>query len=89
MTKEAIFNKHISTESNITSFCYLNAMDEYAKQQAIAFQVWVSDNYKEIVPKYSHHEYIENKVYYTHEDLLNGKRYTPEQLYDIFLKQNK
>ncbi len=44
MTKEAILNKHDTSNKYIEQTCrpeLFSAMDEYAKQQAIAFGEWI------------------------------------------------
>jgi hypothetical protein len=52
------------------------AMDEYAKQQSIAFMNWKEDNY--IVKQYVG-EWLWNVL---------GKHYNDEQLYNLFLNKD-
>ncbi len=81
-TKEEIFHKHYDVKSQGLSDVYA-AMDEYAKQQAIAFAEWTDEN---------GYTRIDNGASVRWESWsdLSGK--TTEQLYAQFIEhqsQNK
>lgn len=84
MTKKEILNKHIVSpeylDDNIVDgyrTSVENAMDEYAKEKAIAFGEWVDIN----AIRNGEHEWKYSGDNYT-------KKYTTEQLYEIFNQQN-
>jgi hypothetical protein len=58
-------------------------MDDYAKQQAIAFDKWKVENGWEwsTAKWYSHREVFWVQIPY-------GEYLTPEQLYDLFIEAN-
>lgn len=79
MTKEEILNKHDSSRKYIEQTCrpeLFSAMDEYAKQQAIAYSEWY--NSIGYLPK------VKNK-----EDHKPGENYmkSHEELYEDFIEQ--
>lgn len=80
MTKEEIFNKHsfsaVGAISTSKHFC-LSAMDEYAKQQAIAFHQWTQDNKYELCWDAAY-----NRLY---TDTANNW-YSPEYIYNKFIE---
>jgi hypothetical protein len=89
MNKEAILTNHGEAweYSNQLQVCPLveahNAMDEYAKQQAIAFGIWI---HKEGWVQSSDNLVTDNLWY--HED--NDETYlTTQQLHDLFIEHQK
>jgi hypothetical protein len=78
MTKEAIIEKHKSVESRRSDFGgynfeYLNktsagqAMDEYAKQQAIAFARFINNRFNPHGDNYLSKNTTDDVVYFTDE----------------------
>ena len=58
----------------------LKAMDEYAKQECIGFDMWQMKNYW---------QYNVVEGFYFRWDIKIEERATPEQLYDKFLKSKE
>lgn len=84
MTKDEIFNKHsfsaIGAISPSKDFC-LKAMDEYAKQQTIAFDVWKREN--------KWFSFENNGYWYQIFEVGTSRSHklTTEQLYNQFIEQ--
>jgi hypothetical protein len=79
MTKEEILDKY----GRLISGPALQAMEEYAKQQAIAFGIWI---HKEGWVQSSDNLVTDNLWY--HED--NDETYlTTQQLHDLFIEHQK
>lgn len=89
MSKEEILEKAHPDKSYLTppTVNYqtsYKAMDEYAKQQAIAFQIWVQT---EATPEgYSYTPNTDTWDVYG-EKPRHTKEYTTEELYQLFLNQ--
>lgn len=90
MTPEEILNKHDSSQKYIEQTCrpeLFAAMDEYAKQQAIAFDEWRIEN--------RWFSFEQGHYYHTfeHPTSMSDKEYnknyvkTREQLYSQFIEQ--
>jgi len=88
MTKEEIVDKHIGLWSiknpDYIHNSYLEAMDEWAKQESIAFAEWVSNN------QWNFLQWGATKGSGWHK----GQQYkvpaiTTEQLYSLFKQQSK
>lgn len=79
MTKEEILDKHHNLNLgmlSITEKQIQSAMDDYAKQEAIAFAEWISTHELDFQPA-SDGRFIG----------LDMVTITPEQLYSLFLEQ--
>lgn len=93
MTKEEILNKHDTSARYIEQTCrpeLFAAMDEFAKQQAIAFDQWkVENRWFSFENGYWHYTFeqgtsMSEKTYNKHY------RKTPDELYALFIEnQNK
>lgn len=85
MTKESIFKDlwsklYIPETANIEVPVYA-AMDEYAKQQSIAFGKWLSSGEMVLEPS----AWVPGDWYSDKDD----RNYTTEQLYDIFISKQQ
>lgn len=82
MTKEEILNKNVAgwrlafTDKGHNAA--MNAMDEYAKQQAVAFANYIHFNYQ---PE------TETGYWYDQHDLRNQYPITTEWIYNQFIEQ--
>ena len=85
MTKEEILDKHHNLNLGMLSITEKQiqaAMDDYAKQEAIAFRKWMEDG------KWNLHMGFSTPTYYQ-EPPTTGKHtfFAIEQLYSLFLEQ--
>lgn len=81
MTKEEILNKHDSSRKYIEQTCrpeLFAAMDEYAKQQSMAFSEWA---FKDDNP------FVEGANGRWIQECGNSTSWSTEELYAMFIKQ--
>lgn len=87
MTKEEIYNKHLEKIDWSLSVgeiiqCFYNAMDQYAKEQSMAFHTWLMDNYD-----YNEFNKKWGKFWEIDEGVNEGfDSIEPEKLYQAFLE---
>ena len=86
MTKEQIMDEHNNAgeypewhEKNV-----YNAMDEYARQEAIAFHRW---SYENNYAKYWGSDQPNNNKWYKSYTMPNRTYYTDKELYQLFKQQ--
>jgi len=81
MNKEEILSKNASVPKPQREGTF-DAMDEYAKQEAIGFAEWMTKNYD------AHFPILGGAVHHwTYKGLMGGEQYTTDQLYTIFKNQ--
>lgn len=86
--KEEILKKHIGYHfENRNHDMYYRAMDEWAKLEAIAFNTFVWNGYKEVLHGLKITPlYVTKEDFYKLENPALGKQYTQEELYNEYLK---